>query len=196
MKALTDLEWVALARSKDAARPVLGGIHVNGQMEATDGHRLHWAPAPEGREPGLYDLGWQKLDIGTFPNTGNVIPANPDFRYSFADCREVLALCAARIAYARAMGASDGTSIYTLELNGPDIRTAVDARYLQDILRGYVMGRSHWAVYMFAQQKALAPLYFRGNGGLGLREALLMPVRIEFGAPGGRWELAITSEAR
>jgi hypothetical protein len=176
MKALTDRQWVALARSKDGARMVLGALHVNGRLEATDGYRLHWAPAPEGIAPGLYDLGFSKLDVGTFPNTGNVIPTDPDFRYALADTKEAMALCAARVAYNRTLGVkTDRGADWTVELNGPDLRTAVDARYL------------------FSAPKTLSPLYFRGAN---KREALLMPVRADLGSPGGRWELAVTSEPR
>jgi hypothetical protein len=188
-KALTDLQWVALARSKDEARPVLGALHVNGRLEATDGHRLHWAPAPEGIAPGLYDLGFSKLDVGTFPNTGNVIPTDPDFRYALADTKEAMALCQARLAYARALGKD--TPEY-MELNGPDLRTAVNARYLLDILSGFVT-RQYATPYLFSAPKTLSPLYFRAAN---QREALLMPVRAELGTPGGRWELAVTSEPR
>jgi hypothetical protein len=186
-KALTDLQWVALARSKDAARPVLGALHVNGRLEATDGYRLHWAPAPQGIAPGLYDLSFSKLDVGPFPNTGNVIPTAPDFRYAFADVREAMALCAARLAYARAMS-KDAPEF--VELNGPDLRTAVSARYLLDILSGFVT-RQYATPYLFSAPASLNPLYFRGAN---KREALLMPVRVQLGSPGGRWELAVTSE--
>jgi hypothetical protein len=190
--ALTDLEWVALARSKDAARPVLGALHVNGRLEATDGYRLHWAPAPEGIAPGLYDLGFSKLDLGSFPNTGNVIPTDPDFRYAFADVREAMALCAARLAYARALRPRFKDAPEFVELNGPDLRTAVNARYLLDILSGFVT-RQYATPYLFSAPKTLSPLYFRAAN---QREALLMPVRAELGTPGGRWELAVTSEPR
>jgi hypothetical protein len=187
-KALTDLQWVALARSKDAARPVLGALHVNGRLEATDGHRLHWAPAPEGIAPGLYDLGFTKLDVGPFPNTGNVIPTDPDFRYAFANVREAMALCAARLAYVRAL--KDAPTF--VELNGPDLRIAVHAGYLLDILSGFVT-RQFATPYLFSAPASLQPLYFRAAN---KREALLMPVRADLGSPGGRWELAVTAEPR
>jgi hypothetical protein len=197
MKALTDRQWVALARSKDGARMVLGALHVNGRLEATDGYRLHWAPAPEGIAPGLYDLGFSKLDVGTFPNTGNVIPTDPDFRYALADTKEAMALCAARVAYNRTLGVkTDRGADWTVELNGPDLRTAVDARYLLDILSGFASPTHRHldhCPYLFSAPKTLSPLYFRGAN---KREALLMPVRADLGSPGGRWELAVTSEPR
>lgn len=70
-------EWVAQAVSKEETRYYLNFVYVeNGKMAATDGHRLHVAPAGD-LEPGFYDRAGNRVELdATFPDINRVIPVH------------------------------------------------------------------------------------------------------------------------
>lgn len=81
--AATAFNWVALAIRKQEYRAYLKYVycdheHPDGpQIVATDGHRVHMCPAPEGMGKGFHDLNGVKvnLDKMTYPDYQRIIPS-------------------------------------------------------------------------------------------------------------------------
>jgi len=86
-------EWVSLAASKDDARQFLCAVHCDGEwMVATDGHRLHLAPA-DGLPEGIYQPGVEPMqlerDLQTPPWRDLGFPAHADEFEPFDEVSEL-----------------------------------------------------------------------------------------------------------
>lgn len=78
-KALTDIEWLAMARGEsDNFRPYLAYIHVkNGIAESTNGHILFWVPT--NKPDGFYDKDGNQTEADAlvkYPDTSKIRDIN------------------------------------------------------------------------------------------------------------------------
>lgn len=131
-KTLSAYEWVALAASTDNLRPVLRGIHVNGQLTATDSYRVHRAAGTDGRAPGLWDARTGAPIEGTYPNVDAITPMDAP-THEIVDLDELRAVVAANIAYGKAGGHCGTTLISFLSANGRHVY--LNTTYLAPALR-------------------------------------------------------------
>lgn len=181
-KMLADLDWVRLAASADPARPVLTGVHVNGHLEATDGHRLHRAPKSEAMTEGLWAKDGQAID-GTYPNCDMVIPRGPA-HWRVADLGGMREIVEAAMAAAKWSGeryrhmvsvpcCANGSPT----ADGPaGAWASFVAAYMRDILRG--ADGAPDAEVALRCESPLRPLRVDIGTGAAVRTAVLMPVRV------------------
>src|SRR5579859_2656710 len=169
MRPLSNFEWVALARSEDEGRPMLMGVHVQGdQLVATDGHPLHIAPRDGcGLPDGTWDVAsLAPVDLGgKFPTWEQAIPEGQPKRL-ITDVRTVRSHCKGAIAA--------GYEHYVSLPTEDGERMVLDASYLRQALAGAKNGEGKWEwVEVFAggpyePLKILIP---------GFRIAVVMPAK-------------------
>jgi len=120
-KVKTDFQWVHTAISTEATRYYLNYVYVaDGEMVATDGHRLHLAKTE--LENGFYDKAGNKVEVdATFPDYHRVIP-EPAKPYSWvaAHC-EVREIGDNGLAYILTNGAGVNKKYWDIASQGADV---------------------------------------------------------------------------
>ena len=132
-KKLSDLEWVKLSASKDGCRPILTGYHVRegGMVEATDSRRVHRVQV-SGMPTGLWSSKLGAPIDCNYPQIDQVIPVEAA-NLTVVDVDELLAVCAASLAYSRARRVTLAPISFD-HPNGED-RVLLGAPYVLDAFR-------------------------------------------------------------
>lgn len=177
--------WVAMAASRDSARPVLTGVYADGQQVAcTDGHRLHTAPLKAAHLlPGIYGAQDLAEVDGKYPNYQQVMHTPEQLakapQLDVTDSRLLKAVRGAA-AYERAAG---GGSFF-VTVPAPGGAAHLSPRYLLDALLGFQpwsSGRGKRRTWVAKVVRVHAPGQLLqvqvGEETAGSRQAVIMPVR-------------------
>ncbi len=180
------IKAVALAASKDPARPVLNGVHLkclDGELviEATDGYRLHRAVAGslEADFEALIPAAWLVTTISQVkPGKGPTKLELTETRASISNDMETRSVALIAGEY------PDCASLiekYEALKHDPKTEIAVNPRYFADVLKACELfaGDGTWGAARFrVASEALRPLRFDVSNAERKFLGLLMPVRV------------------
>lgn len=134
-RAKNAFEWVAKACSKELQRPYLNHVYCDGsKIVATDGHRLHYATAPDGIEKGFYDHTGKKIEGAdyTFPDWERVVPKT-DSRSDTLNIKTMENIL--EISPISEVNITKGENVF-LNIGGLCGQVCVEKRLLEDALNG------------------------------------------------------------